>query len=63
MNTNTYFLGTINNKNNFQLNGGSGANAVLLIDSSNVMLQGGGTVTMSTAAVAAPPTLSRRPAD
>ena len=63
VNTDTYFLGTINNKNNFQLNGGSGANAIVQIDSSNVMLQGGGTVTLSTAAVAAPPTLSRRPAD
>ncbi len=49
VNTDTYFLGTINNKNNFQLNGGSGANAIILVDSSNVMLQGGGTVTLSTA--------------
>src|SRR5271167_3495330 len=43
----TYILGTINNKNNFQLNAGGGSNSVLIIDSANVTLQGGGTVTMS----------------
>ncbi len=43
----TYILGTINNRNNFQLNAGGGANSVLIIDSANVTLQGGGTVTMS----------------
>ena len=43
----TYILGTINNKNNFQLNAGGGANSALIIDSANVTLQGGGTVTMS----------------
>ncbi len=48
LNTNTYFLGTINNKNNFQMNGGSGTDAIILA-ASNVTLQGGGTVTMSTA--------------
>jgi len=45
----TYLLGTINNKNNFQVNGGNGTNSVLLIDSNNVMLKGGGTLTLSTA--------------
>ena len=49
LNTDTYLLGTINNKNSFLLNGGSGTNTVMLTDSSNVMLQGGGTVTLSTA--------------
>ena len=29
----TYILGTINNKNNFQLNAGGGANSVLIVDS------------------------------
>ena len=43
----TYILGTINNNNNFQLNSGGGSNSVLIIDSANVTLQGGGTVTMS----------------
>ena len=43
----TYILGTINNNNNFQLNAGGGANSALEIDSANVTLQGGGTVTMS----------------
>ena len=43
----TYVLGTINNNNNFQLNAGGGSNSVLIIDSLNVTLQGGGTVTMS----------------
>ncbi len=46
INTDTYLLGTINNNNNIQLNGGSGSNAILFLDSSNVILQGGGTVTM-----------------
>src|SRR5208337_328907 len=40
----TAILGTINNKNNFQLNSGSGSNSVLELGS-NVTLQGGGTVT------------------
>src|ERR1022692_167377 len=44
--SNTYLLGTINNKGNFLLNGGSGANAIALLDSPNVTLQGGGTMTM-----------------
>jgi hypothetical protein len=48
LNTDTYLRGTINNTGNFQLNGGSGTNSVLLIDSANVTLQGGGTVTLST---------------
>ncbi len=48
LNTDTHLLGTINNNNNFQLNGGSGTNSFLFIDN-NVTLQGGGTVTMSTA--------------
>jgi hypothetical protein len=43
----TYILGTINNNNNFQLNAGGGANSVLEIDSANLTLQGGGTVTLS----------------
>ena len=47
LNTDTYLRGTINNTGNFQLNGGSGTNSVLLIDSANVTLQGGGTVTLS----------------
>ena len=29
LNTDTYLLGTINNKNNFQMNGGSGSNAII----------------------------------
>src|ERR1022692_3386359 len=45
--SNTYLLGTINNQGNFLLNGGSGANAIALLDSPNVTLQGGGTVTMA----------------
>ena len=48
VNADTHLLGTINNKNNFQVNGGSGANAIMIIDN-NVTLQGGGTVTLSTA--------------
>ncbi len=44
----TSILGTINNKNNFQLNAGGGSNSVLELGS-NVTLQGGGTVTMSMA--------------
>ena len=46
----TYLLGTINNNNNFLLTAtGNGSNSELLIDSPNVTLQGGGTVTLSTA--------------
>ena len=45
----TYLLGTINNQGNIQVNGGSGTNTQLVVDSSNVTLQGGGTVTLSTA--------------
>ena len=48
LNADTYFLGTINNKNNFQVNGGNGVNSILWADSTNVTLQGGGTVTLST---------------
>ena len=48
VNADTHLLGTINNKNNFQVNGGAAANSIVLIDS-NVTLQGGGTVTLSTA--------------
>ena len=48
MNADTHLLGTINNKNNFQVNGGAGANSIVMIDT-NVTLQGGGTVTLSTA--------------
>ena len=49
LNTNTYLAGTINNNNNIQMNGGSGTNAQLLMNSSNVTLQGGGTLTLNTA--------------
>ena len=50
LNTDTYLLGTINSyKDNILLNGGGGANAILLPDSTNVTLQGGGTVILSTA--------------
>ena len=45
-NSDTYLLGTINNKNNFLVNGGGGYNAIVLLDSANVTLQGGGTVNM-----------------
>ncbi len=48
LNTNTYLLGTITNNNNIQVNGGSGSNTALIIDSGNVILQGGGTVTLTT---------------
>ncbi len=48
-NSETFLLGTINNKGNIQVNGGSGYNAFLLPDSSNVLLQGGGTVTLTAA--------------
>ena len=49
LNSATYLLGTINNNHsNFQVNGGGGVNGQLLMDSSNVTLQGGGTVTLST---------------
>jgi len=48
LNTDTYLLGVINNHGNIQLNGGGGSNAFLLLDTSNVMLQGGGTVTVAT---------------
>jgi hypothetical protein len=46
LNTNTYVLGTINNNNSLLVNGGNGTNALLIADSTNVTLQGGGTVTM-----------------
>ena len=49
LNTDTDLLGTINNKGNIQVNGGSGTNTQLFVASSNVMLQGGGTVTLATA--------------
>ena len=44
----TFVLGTITNNSNFQLNGGGGTNTFLLLDA-NTTLQGGGTVTLSTA--------------
>jgi hypothetical protein len=47
-NSETYLLGTINNHGNILLNGGSGYNAFLFPDTSNVTLQGGGTVTLVT---------------
>ena len=47
LNTETNLLGTINN-NNIQVNGGSGTNTILF-PNANVTLQGGGTVTLSTA--------------
>lgn len=47
--SNTYVLGTINNQGNILLNGGSGNNSDLEIDSGTVTLKGGGTVTLSTA--------------
>ena len=49
LNSQTTLLGTINNHNNFQLNGGSGTNSILWISTGNVTLQGGGTLTLSTA--------------
>jgi hypothetical protein len=51
LNSNTYLLGTINNKNNIQLNAGTGYNVGLIVGSSNVNLQGGGTVTMTAGGV------------
>src|SRR5271167_4089965 len=46
----TYLLGTINNNNNFLVMAtGNGNNSALEIDDANVTLQGGGTVTLSTA--------------
>ena len=48
LNTDTTLLGTINNNNNIQVNGGSGINTILLVNA-NVTLQGGGTVTLTTA--------------
>ncbi len=48
LNSQTFLLGTINN-NNLQLDGGGGTNSVLFVGS-NVTLQGGGTVTLSTTA-------------
>ena len=48
-NSTTYLLGTINNQGNILVNGGSGNNSDLEIDSANVTLTGGGTVTLSTA--------------
>ena len=49
LNSLTFVKGTINNTNNIQLNGGNGSNTGLVAFSSNVTLQGGGTVTLSTA--------------
>jgi hypothetical protein len=46
LNTNTFILGTINNKNTLQVTGGAGTNTQLLVESSNLMLQGGGTVNL-----------------
>jgi PEP-CTERM motif len=48
-NTTTHLLGTIDNSNNLQLNGGNGANSFLVMDN-NVTLEGGGTVTLATTA-------------
>ena len=48
LNTDTYVLGTINNNGTLQINGGSGFNTLLLTDSPDVTLQGGGTVILST---------------
>jgi len=50
LNSSTGILGTINNHGNLQVNGGNGTNTGLYVDSANVTLQGGGTVTLSTAA-------------
>ncbi len=50
LNSQTNLVGVINNNGNIQVNGGSGTNSVLFIDSGNVTLQGGGTVTLSTTA-------------
>ena len=41
--TDTELRGTITNQGNIQLNGGGGFNTLLLADSTNVTLQGGGT--------------------
>jgi hypothetical protein len=49
LNATTDLLGTINNQGNLLVNGGSGANGTLVIDTANVTLTGGGTVTLSTA--------------
>jgi hypothetical protein len=46
INTDTYLLGTINNNGTILLNGGFGANAFLFPETSSVVLQGGGTVTL-----------------
>ena len=48
-NSTTFLLGTINNQGNILLDGGSGNNSDLEIDSGTVTLKGGGTVTLSTA--------------
>ena len=42
-------LGTINNEGNIQVNGGSGNNTFLFVDSTKFTLEGGGKVTLSTA--------------
>jgi len=47
-NSSTYALGAINNTGNFQINGGNGSNSTLNF-SGNTVLQGGGSVTLSTA--------------
>ncbi len=47
LNTDTYLLGTINNRGNIQLNGGSGNNSSLILYG-NTTLQGGGTLIIST---------------
>ena len=44
----TYLLGTIANKGNIQVNAGGGNNTFLILNA-NTTLQGGGTVTLSTA--------------
>jgi len=63
LNTGTYLLGTINNNNNILVNGGGGYNTELYADSTNVTLQGGGTVTLSTASGAGSAILMEGSAD
>ena len=47
--SNTFVLGTITNKGNIQVNGGSGSQTYLILNA-NTTLQGGGTVTLSSTA-------------
>jgi hypothetical protein len=50
VNSDTYLLGTINNRGTIQVNGGGGTSADLWVDNANVTLTGGGIVNLSTAA-------------